>query len=61
MTGAQGKNWCEDFFDDHFAEQHLVRTGQKGLGGIISFLEKKLHLQPGHKIFDQCCGVGGLP
>lgn len=56
----ENKNWCEEFFDDLFAEHHLVRTDEKELQETIAFLEEKLHLKPKTTIFDQCCGVGSL-
>jgi SAM-dependent methyltransferase len=60
MTEQKGKNWCEDFYDDHFAEHHLVRADKKELDDTIRFFEEKLHLRPGCRIFDQCCGIGSL-
>jgi SAM-dependent methyltransferase len=27
---------------------------------IAGFLEQVLHLQPGHRVFDQCCGTGAI-
>jgi SAM-dependent methyltransferase len=60
MAAQKENNWCADFFDDFFAENHLVRKDKKELDDTIRFFEKKLHLQPGHGIFDQCCGVGSL-
>ncbi len=54
------KNWCEEFFDDFFADHHLVRNDGKELADTLSFFTRKLHLRPGFKIFDQCCGVGNL-
>jgi len=60
MANQNKNDWCKEFFDDFFAEHHLVRTDKKELDNTISFLEEKLHLQPGCRIFDQCCGVGSL-
>lgn len=60
MGDMQEKNWCEDFFDDFFAEHHLVRTDKTELDKTVSFLEEQLRLQPGQTVFDQCCGVGSL-
>lgn len=59
MTNQTAKNWCENFFDDLFAEHHLVR-GQEEIAPVVSFLQEKLQLKPGNVVFDQCCGVGGL-
>lgn len=53
-------NWCAEFFDDLFAEHHLVRSDEQELNDTISFFKEKLHLQNGYTIFDQCCGVGDL-
>lgn len=54
------KNWCEEFFDDLFAEHHLVRSEDKEMRDTLAFLKDKLHLRSGGKILDQCCGVGSL-
>ena len=57
---TEKENWCADFFDDLFAEHHLVRDDKKELDEAVAFLEEKLHLNPGDTVFDQCCGVGSL-
>jgi SAM-dependent methyltransferase len=56
----QPDNWCAEFFDDLFADQHLVRNDAADLETTISFLREKLHLRSGDRIFDQCCGIGSL-
>lgn len=56
----ENKDWCEEFFDDAFAEHHLVRNNQDEIESIVCFLKEKLSLSPGDTIFDQCCGVGSL-
>ena len=57
---TETKNWTTEFFDDLFAEHHLVRDDEKELCETIAFFENKLHLKPQDRIFDQCCGVGSL-
>lgn len=53
-------SWCEDFFDDLFAEHCLATRTPDELAGIVSFLKEKLQLHTGDMIFDQCCGIGTL-
>jgi SAM-dependent methyltransferase len=56
----QPDNWCAEFFDDLFADQHLVRSDAAEMAQTIAFLQEKLQLQTGDRIFDQCCGIGSL-
>jgi SAM-dependent methyltransferase len=56
----QKKDWCEEFFDDLFAEHCLRTRSAAEVSGIVSFLTKILHLKTGDMIFDQCSGVGTL-
>ena len=46
--------WWSSFFDEAVAGLILseLRPGE------LDFLVEKLNLQPGHRIFDQCCGWG---
>ncbi|TAL37823.1 MAG: class I SAM-dependent methyltransferase [Alphaproteobacteria bacterium] len=62
MTQAlkQKKDWCEEFFDDLFAEHCLMTRSAEEVGGIVSFLKGVLRLKTGDMIFDQCSGVGTL-
>src|SRR5947209_3462060 len=52
--------WWESFFDDVFADLVLVRPEGESLRAEVGFLMEKLRLSPGGRVFDQCCGVGGL-
>jgi ubiquinone/menaquinone biosynthesis C-methylase UbiE len=53
-------SWCEDFFDDLFAEHCLATRTADELAGIVAFLKDKFALRTGDMIFDQCCGIGTL-
>jgi SAM-dependent methyltransferase len=61
QTPPQKKeDWCEEFYDDLFAEHCLKTRTPETVAGIVSFLTKALHLRAGSTVFDQCCGIGTL-
>lgn len=49
-------DWWADFYNDVIAELFLVRDGTAEL----DFLQERLALRPGARVFDQCCGIGNL-
>ncbi len=53
-------NWCEDFFDDLFAEHCLMTRSEGEVADITGFLIRVLRVSTGDMVFDQCCGVGTL-
>jgi SAM-dependent methyltransferase len=53
-------SWCEDFFDDLFAEHCLATRTPDELQAITTFLQRELKLGTGDAVFDQCCGIGTL-
>jgi SAM-dependent methyltransferase len=55
-----GGEWWESFFDDAYADLALARPEGEALRAEVAFLMEKLRLSPGGRVFDQCCGVGGL-
>lgn len=59
-SGETAASWCADFYDDTFAEHHLVRHDAARLEAALDFLQDKLRLKPQARIFDQCCGLGSM-
>src|SRR4051794_21153662 len=55
-----GDSWWESFFDDAYADLALVRRDGEAVRRDVAFLMERLGLEAGCKVFDQCCGVGGL-
>ena len=53
-------NWWKTLYDHNLAEILLVRADPHETTRTILFLENVLQLQPGCRIFDQCCGIGTL-
>ena len=54
------ENWWHAFFDDDYASYGLAHTPPEILDQTIDFLWTTLEMQPGHVLFDQCCGIGRL-
>jgi len=52
--------WWRSLYDDTFADFYLVRRDETELRATLAFLRHQLDLKPGDRVFDQCCGVGGL-
>lgn len=55
---AAGPRWWERFFDDAFAELWLSDDDACEREQRTDGLMRLLGLQPGSRLFDQCCGVG---
>ncbi|PIQ28709.1 hypothetical protein COW36_11920 [bacterium (Candidatus Blackallbacteria) CG17_big_fil_post_rev_8_21_14_2_50_48_46] len=53
------KNWWKTFYTQHFAEIMLA-SEPSYLESARSFMFRHLRLQPGQRVFDQCCGIGNL-
>ncbi|MHC4990927.1 MAG: SAM-dependent methyltransferase [Planctomycetota bacterium] len=51
--------WWRTFFDETYADfgLHPLDTPET-LDRVADFLVEHLELQPGHRVFDQCCGLG---
>jgi len=54
------ERWWEPLYDDLLAELFLVRVDPAELEATLGFLARALALEPGHRVFDQCCGIGSL-
>lgn len=51
--------WWEPLYDDLLADVLLVREPGEA-EATVRFLVERLGLTPGARVFDQCCGIGGL-
>jgi SAM-dependent methyltransferase len=60
MTHIAAANWWQSLYDDIVAELILVRKDPDELRATVAFLREQLHLGPGTRAFDQCCGIGSL-
>ncbi|MEO1270514.1 MAG: class I SAM-dependent methyltransferase [Myxococcota bacterium] len=54
------EGWWDGFYHDLVAEMLLVRTDAAELEATLTFLTERLELEPGHRVYDQCCGIGSL-
>lgn len=54
------ERWWEPLYDDLLAELLLVRADEAELDATLGFLTRALALEPGQRVFDQCCGIGSL-
>ncbi len=52
--------WWISFYEDAPVEHYLQRVDQDDLDATLDFLVRELGLQPGDRVFDQCCGTGSL-
>lgn len=52
-------SWVQNFFDGFYAQCDL-QWPEEHQEYVSQGLMRHLNLQPGHKIFDQCCGEGYL-
>jgi len=61
MTNAEA--WWEQFFDRQYAEIGLVPRGaeaERERDEAADFIIETLQLEPGQRLFDQCCGIGRI-
>jgi SAM-dependent methyltransferase len=56
MSGA----WWETLYDEHCADVLLERDDPAEVERTVAFLIDALALDPGGRVFDQCCGIGSL-
>lgn len=49
-------NWWHDFFKGDFSDVVLTQDAQPA----FDFITNILNIQPGYRIYDQCCGKGAL-
>jgi SAM-dependent methyltransferase len=52
--------WWVELYDDTLAEFLMDNRTPEEVTKSINFIEKKLQIQKGDLIFDQCCGTGSL-
>lgn len=52
--------WWRSLYDDLVADVLLVRRDPSEVEDTVRFLERRLELSPGARVFDQCCGIGSL-
>ena len=57
---SSGSPWWESFYDEHLALVLLDQKQGAHLAATLEFLEQHAPLQPGDRIFDQCCGTGRI-
>ncbi len=60
MTTPTAKGWWESFYEDTPFDIYLARNNQVELEQTLAFLRDRLRLSPGARVFDQCCGLGGV-
>lgn len=53
-------NWWSSFYEDVPFHLYLERHDAAELELTLRFLSERLHVQPGERLFDQCCGMGSL-
>lgn len=53
------KNWWKSFYDEYLAAM-LLEQADDEIEATLGFLEKRLSLPEGARIYDQCCGTGRL-
>lgn len=53
-------NWWNSFYEDVPFHLYLERHDAAELELTLRFLTERLHVQPGARLFDQCCGMGSL-
>lgn len=53
-------NWWEDLYDNTVADLFMARREPDELEATLAFLTQHLRLGAGHRVFDQCCGIGSL-
>jgi SAM-dependent methyltransferase len=49
------ENWWRSFYDDNFAKVMAISDDTER---IVDFVFKELGLEPGNRVYDQCCGNG---
>lgn len=54
------RSWWEELYDDLLADMLLVRDDHSEVERTLRFLQEALALEPGARIYDQCCGIGSL-
>lgn len=54
---AAGARWWRTFFDELFAD---VWLSQRRPDPDVAFLVRELAIEPGMRVYDQCCGVGRI-
>ncbi len=54
------ENWWETFYDEGFAAAIMDADADARSQREADFLVEALHLEPGARVFDQCCGIGRL-
>ncbi|MDZ4833785.1 MAG: methyltransferase domain-containing protein [Candidatus Melainabacteria bacterium] len=59
MTKPKGQ-WWNSFYEDVPFHLYLERHDAAELELTLRFLAERLHVQPGARLFDQCCGMGSL-
>ena len=53
-------SWWQELYDDLLADVLLVRNDQNEVERTLRFLQQRLGLVPGSRVYDQCCGIGSL-
>ncbi len=59
MTEA-AEPWWAALYDDAVADVLLVRADPAEVAATVNFLWQALDLRAGARVFDQCCGIGGI-
>lgn len=60
MANQASTNWWKSFYDDTPFHLYLERNDPAELEATLQFLTRVLQVNPGDRIFDQCCGMGSV-
>lgn len=60
METSLSNPWWQELYDDLLADMLLVRDDPSEVERTLHFLQDKLALEPGARVYDQCCGIGSL-
>jgi len=59
-VSTKNQDWWLPFYEETPFELNLLRSDEIELRATLNFLWDKLHLSPGKRALDQCCGLGAL-
>lgn len=60
MAKQANPNWWKSFYDDTPFYLYLKRNDPAELEATLYFLTRVLQVNPGDRLFDQCCGMGSV-
>ncbi|MBL9150456.1 MAG: methyltransferase domain-containing protein [Phycisphaerae bacterium] len=60
QCSSQRGDWWTTFFDDTYANLGLIARQGADATHIVEVAIRELKLEPGMRVFDQCCGIGRI-